>query len=75
MELSDRIVIDANIHHGAPVIAGSRVPVALLVGSLAGGMTRSEISKEYNVADDDISAALTYAAELIEETSVQRLAS
>ena len=37
MDTQDRIVIDPNICHGKPVIRGTRVPVTVVVGSLAGG--------------------------------------
>ena len=57
------IVIDSEIHHGKPVIRGTRVPLKRIVGGLAGGMTKSEIIREYEVTEEDISAALHYAAE------------
>ncbi|MEE9150364.1 MAG: DUF433 domain-containing protein [Thermoplasmata archaeon] len=34
-----RIIIDKNIRHGKPVIRGTRVPVDIILGSLAGGMS------------------------------------
>jgi uncharacterized protein (DUF433 family) len=37
--MNERIVIDPKICHGKPVIKGTRMPLALVVGSLAGGMT------------------------------------
>ncbi len=64
--MNDRIVIDSEIQHGKPVIKGTRVPIARIVGGLAGGMTIEEIMQEYEVSQDDILAALGYAAELIE---------
>jgi len=65
--MNDRIVIDPNIQHGKPIIKGTRVPVARILGGLAGGMTKEEIIREYEVSEEDIRAALTYAGELIEE--------
>jgi uncharacterized protein (DUF433 family) len=64
--MSDRIVIDPDIQHGKPVIRGTRVPISRIIGGLAGGMTYQEIMQEYDVTQEDISAALDYAAELIE---------
>lgn len=64
--LIDRIVIDPEIQHGKPVIRGTRVPVARIVGGLAGGMTQAEIIREYEITAEDVRAALAYAAELIE---------
>jgi uncharacterized protein (DUF433 family) len=66
MTMNERIVIDPTIQHGKPVIRGTRVPVARIIGGLAGGMTREEIAREYGVGDEDVAAALRYATELIE---------
>ena len=64
---SDRIAIDPRICHGKPVIRGIRVPVAIVTGSLAGGMTFEEVTREYGVSLDDIRAALCFATRLVEE--------
>jgi uncharacterized protein (DUF433 family) len=64
----ERIVIAPDLHHGEPCIKGTRIPVATIVGSLADGMTRAEIREAYpQLTDEDIRAALTYAAELTHE--------
>lgn len=60
----DRIVFDANIGHGKPVIRGTRVPVAVVTGGLAGGMTFEEIQREYDLTVDDIRAALKCVGEI-----------
>src|SRR5262249_57044683 len=65
--MQDRIVIDPAICHGKPVIRGTRTPVAIIVGSLAGGMTFEDIEREYEVTADDIRAALALAADLVED--------
>jgi uncharacterized protein (DUF433 family) len=62
----DRITLDPAICHGKPVIRGSRVPVAIVVGSLAGGMTFDEIQREYDLS---IEAALKFVAELVAQES------
>ena len=64
--MNDQIVIDPEIQHGKPVIRGTRVPVARIVGGLAGGMTEVEIMREYDITAEDIRAALAYAAQLVE---------
>ncbi len=69
--MNERIVIDPEIQHGKPVIRGTRVPVTRIVGGLAGGMTKKEIMREYEVTQEDIEAALNYAAELTESESEQ----
>ena len=64
--MNDRIVIDPKICHGKPVIRGTRTPVAIVVGSLAGGMSFEDVEREYAVTGDDIRAALAFAGELVE---------
>ena len=70
MEIAARIVIDPAVCHGTPVIAGTRVPAAIVVGSLAGGMSREEVMREYEVTGEDIDAALAYAADLVARTEL-----
>jgi uncharacterized protein (DUF433 family) len=71
--MHERIEINAQVQHGKPVIRGTRVPVARVLGGLAGGMTYDEICAEYQVQPDDIRAALNFAEELIEAESYYAL--
>ena len=64
--MNDRIVIDPEIQHGKPIIRGTRVPVARIIGGLAGGMSEEEVMREYEVSREDIWAALAFATELVE---------
>jgi uncharacterized protein (DUF433 family) len=64
MAPSNRIVLDPAIVHGKPVIRGTRLPVTVVVGSLAGGMTFEEVQHEYDLTADDIRAALKFVADL-----------
>ncbi|MBK1629935.1 hypothetical protein CKO31_04090 [Thiohalocapsa halophila] len=73
MNIEDRISIDPRVCHGKPVIRGTRVPVAIIVGSLAGGMSFEEIEAEYDVTRDDIKAALAFAGALVQEESFHPL--
>lgn len=66
VQARDRIVIDPRIQHGKPVIRGTRVPVARIIAELAGGLTREEVMREYEVTAEDVAAALAYAADLVE---------
>jgi uncharacterized protein (DUF433 family) len=65
--MSNRIVIDPRICHGKPVIRGTRTPVAIVVGSLAGGMSFEDVQREYELTIEDIRAALKFAGELVEQ--------
>jgi uncharacterized protein (DUF433 family) len=62
-----RIIVDSKICHGQPVIRGTRTPVALVVGSLAGGMSFEDVQREYDLTLEDIRAALKFAGELVEQ--------
>ena len=64
----ERVVIAPDLHHGDPCIKGTRIPVAMIIGSLADGMTAEEIQKAYTqLTDADIRAALAYAADVIHQ--------
>ena len=58
-------VADPAIHHGKPVIRGTRVPISIVVGSLAGGMTFEDIQREYDLSAEQIRSALKAALELM----------
>jgi uncharacterized protein (DUF433 family) len=73
MQPQDRIVLDSTVSHGKPVIRGTRVPVTIVIGSLAGGMTFEEIQREYDITADDIRAALRFVGELAEQESFHPL--
>lgn len=70
---NDRVVIDAAIQHGKPVIRGTRVPVARVVGGLAGGMGFEEVAAEYGITIEDIRAALEFAGELVDHEEFHAL--
>jgi len=71
--MNERIIIDPDICHGKPIIRGTRVPIVRIIDGLAGGMTKEEVMREYEVTEQDIAAALGYAAELIEAEEVYLL--
>jgi uncharacterized protein (DUF433 family) len=73
VQKKSRIVIDPGIMGGKPVIRGTRVPVQVIVGALAGGMTAEKVCKEYRVTPEDVQAALAYAAEALAEETVHAL--
>jgi uncharacterized protein (DUF433 family) len=62
----DRVTIAPDLHHGEPCIRGTRVRVAVVIGSLAEGMSEKEIREAYpQLAAEDIRAALAYAADAV----------
>lgn len=70
--IAERIEVDPRIHHGKPVIAGTRVPVHMVLGLLANGLTSEEILRDYydHLTEADILACLRYAQTLVEEEEV-----
>lgn len=63
----DRISIDHDICGGRPCIRGTRMRVTDVLDLLAHGAPRAEILADYpDLVDDDISAALSYAARAID---------
>ena len=73
MNEDNRIVIDPALCHGKPVVRGTRIPVSLIVGSLAGGMTSEDLRREYDLAAEDIRAALKFVGQLAEQESFHLL--
>ena len=61
-----RISIKPDIHHGDPCITGTRVPVSVIVGSIADGDTFEQILASYpQLKREDIQAALHFTAEAV----------
>jgi uncharacterized protein (DUF433 family) len=50
------------------------VPVQIIVGSLAGGMSITEVCEQYRLNREQVQAALGYAAEVLAEERVYALA-
>jgi uncharacterized protein (DUF433 family) len=65
--MNDRIVLDPQVCHGKPVIRGTRVLVARVIGYLAGGMSFEDVQKDFDLAPEDVRAALAYAADLLNQ--------
>ena len=63
----DRIVVTPDIRHGDPCIKGTRIPVTMIIGSLADSMTPDEIRDAYpQLRPEDIRAASACSAEIEE---------
>lgn len=64
----DYVIIDPDVHHGDACLKGARIPVAIVVGSLADGMTYAEIQGAYpQLTEQHIRAALAYAADVLHQ--------
>lgn len=69
----ERIIVNEKIRHGKPIIKGTRVPVDIVLGSLAGGMSYEEVCKEYGITKEDILAAIEYATSIISHEEIRKL--
>lgn len=66
-----RIVVDAKIHSGQPCVKGTRVPVSVIVGSVADGDSVEQIIKSWPaLRAEDVRACLKYAAEAVKDGSI-----
>ena len=64
----DRISIDPEIMVGKPVVKGTRIPVALVLGHLAGNPDLDELFAAYpELTVEDVKACLAYAQVAVEE--------
>ncbi|MEK7165354.1 MAG: DUF433 domain-containing protein [Patescibacteria group bacterium] len=67
----DRIIIDPDIMVGKPVIAGTRIPVDLILEKLATNINVEELLEDYpRLTRADIQAALHYALEVLKGEEV-----
>jgi len=71
MEIAPRISVRESVRFGKPVITGTRVPVDLILGKLAGGMTYEEVMAEYEITREDILAVLDYAAKTLSSEQIR----
>lgn len=61
--LLKRIVVNPKIMLGKPVIKGTRLTVEIIIEKLAYGETVEDLKRDYPfITEDDIKAALLYAA-------------
>jgi len=70
--LSDRISFDPAICHGKPVVRGTRVLVANVVGAVASGQSAQDILLDYpSLKEMDIRACLEFAGNLTAMESIE----
>ena len=70
MKKADGIEINPKIMFGKPVIAGTRIPVEIILEKLAAGIPVKEILKDYpRLTKEDIREALLFANGLVKKAS------
>jgi uncharacterized protein (DUF433 family) len=63
---SDRIVLDAKVLAGKPIIRGTRLSVDFIIGLLADGWSEKDILHNYiGLCHYDIAACLAYARDAL----------
>ena len=74
MTFRNRIEINPQICSGKPVIKGTRIIVSDLLSQLANGESFEDLKRGYpGLSDDDIRAALDYAAATLNNVEVDDL--
>jgi uncharacterized protein (DUF433 family) len=67
----NRISVDPDICHGRARVAGTRVPVSMVLDNLADDVSFEDIVRSYPSLDvEDIRAVIAYAADLARERVV-----
>jgi uncharacterized protein (DUF433 family) len=71
MDHPERIKVDPAVAHGRACIAGTRIPVSVVLDNLAAGVPTDEILSSYpSLTLLDIHAAIAYAADIARERQV-----
>ena len=71
MNWQDYVTVDPAICHGKACIQGTRIMVSVILDNLAAGLTPDEIIQSYPpLTQEEIQAAMAYAAELARERVV-----
>lgn len=67
IDWKDYIISTSEVLHGKPCLKGTRIPVSLILGYLAGGYSKEEIIEEFpDLKNEHILACLDYARTLAE---------
>ncbi len=68
-EISPRIVVDNRVRFGKPVIKGTRVDVVSVLNHLAAGDSVEEVMLRYDLAREDVLAAIAFSARVVTKSS------
>ncbi len=72
MSYKERIVIDPKVHFGKPCVAGTRIPVEVVLELIQEGILFDEIIERYypDLEIEDIKACARYATELVRSEEI-----
>jgi len=69
-EIYPGVTVNPRVMGGTPVLAGTRIPIGVIVGHLAAGDLMETVMDEYRITHQQILAALGYAAHLVSSEEV-----
>lgn len=69
-EVYPGIVVDTEFAHGKPTVAGTRIPVVVILGALAAGESVEGVCDAYGVTPEQVQAVLGYALQVIEDIAI-----
>ena len=70
--MNSHIEIDPRVCNGKPVIAGTRIPVTVILDQMAAGCDREEVKRKYpGVSDEQIAGVLRYCHSVIDHTDIE----
>ena len=71
-KIAEHIEAAPEVLHGKPHIAGTRVPVDIILGLLGDGLTLEEITKQHypQITKEDILACVRYAKQIVEDEEI-----
>lgn len=68
-EVSPGITADPQVMHGKPVIAGTRIPAALIAAQFAAGESFDALAEAYGVTAAQVRAAIGFTATVADEAT------
>ena len=70
--MSGYVEINPRVCNGKPVVAGTRIPLTVVLDQLAAGCSWQDLKRKYpGLGDDQIAGVLRYCHALIERAEVE----
>ena len=70
--MNPHIEIDPRVCNGKPMIAGTRIPVTVILDQMAAGRNREDLKRKYpGITDEQIAGVLQYCHSVIEHTEIE----
>ncbi len=70
--MNPHVQIDPRVCNGKPVVAGTRIPVTVILDQLAAGCSREDLKRKYpGITDEQIAGVFEYCHSVIERTEIE----